>query len=63
MPNSLIYDPVRGLPIYHAGLAAGTDIGLRIALDAICGELATQNRLLAERRPPAARGRLGAGRP
>jgi hypothetical protein len=36
---------VRRLPIYRDGLAAGTDIGLRIALDALTNERARQERL------------------
>jgi hypothetical protein len=36
---------IRQLPIYKAGLSAGQDIGLRIALDAITAERGRQERL------------------
>jgi hypothetical protein len=35
--------PVRRLPIYLAGFAVGQDIGLRLALDAICAELTRED--------------------
>jgi hypothetical protein len=45
MPNSLTYDPIRALPIYRAGFAAGQDVGLRLALNAITAERGHQERL------------------
>jgi hypothetical protein len=48
MPNILAHDPIRALPIYQAGLSAGADIGLRIALDALTAERSRQERLMAD---------------
>jgi hypothetical protein len=45
MPTSLTYDPVRDLPIYRHGFAAGRDVGLAIALAAITAECVHQERL------------------
>jgi hypothetical protein len=42
MATSLTHDPVRELPIYQSGLAAGVSIGLMIALNVIVAELTRQ---------------------
>ena len=42
MTHILAHDPARELPIYQAGQRAGGDIGLCIALDAICSVMARQ---------------------
>jgi hypothetical protein len=42
MPSN-ISPEIRALPLYRDGLDAGRDIGLVIALSAICGELARQD--------------------
>jgi hypothetical protein len=48
MANSLTYDPIRELPIYQAGFAAGRDVGLRLALDAHTSEHVRQETMAAE---------------
>jgi hypothetical protein len=55
MPQNPTHE-IRQLPIYRAGLSAGQDIGLRIALDALTAErirqtLAAANRSERERGP------------
>ena len=49
MPTILAHGPVRELPIYQAGVAAGVDIGPRLALDALTAELGRQEQLAALR--------------
>jgi hypothetical protein len=46
MPTNLNPD-VAALPLYQLGLAAGTDIGLRLALDALTAERIRQGQLAA----------------
>jgi 3-deoxy-D-arabino-heptulosonate 7-phosphate (DAHP) synthase len=50
MAPSLIHEPIARLPIYQDGFRRGTDLGLRIALDALTAEQARQEQLATKRR-------------
>jgi hypothetical protein len=49
MSPSLIHEPIAKLPIYQDGFRRGTDLGLRLALDALTAERGRQEQMAADR--------------
>jgi hypothetical protein len=52
MAPSLIYEPIAKLPIYQDGFRRGTDLGLRLALDAIVAAGYVQEQRADRTSPP-----------